>query len=120
MNTYKITNTENYEVALSTNGRYGYFEHNELGDICGGGLSTEAESLYFSINGFSLVLPPPSPVTSVCTLPWFNGEFPKSIPFNLNGVFIILFLKYYVINSKLEIVPFTIPVFIIFSLKEVS
>ncbi len=46
MNTYKITNTENYEVALSTNGRYGYFEHNELGDICGGGLWFDNGKLY--------------------------------------------------------------------------
>lgn len=36
--TYKVTNTGNFEVALATNGTYGYFEHNELGDMLGGGL----------------------------------------------------------------------------------
>ena len=38
MNTYKITKTENYEVALNNNGDSGYFEHLEFGDMQSGGL----------------------------------------------------------------------------------
>jgi hypothetical protein len=44
--TYKVTNTGNFEVALATNGRYGYFEHNELGDMLGGGLWFEDGAIY--------------------------------------------------------------------------
>jgi hypothetical protein len=35
---YKITETPNYEVAIATDGKKGYFEHHELGDEHGGGL----------------------------------------------------------------------------------
>lgn len=31
-------NTKNFEIAIDTDKRYGYFEHTELGDGCGGGL----------------------------------------------------------------------------------
>jgi hypothetical protein len=36
--TYKTTNTTNYEVSLGNTGTYGYFEHNTLGDESAGGL----------------------------------------------------------------------------------
>ena len=44
--TYKVTNTGNYEVALATNGTYGYFEHNELGEELGGGLWFKDGAIY--------------------------------------------------------------------------
>lgn len=31
-------NTKNFTVEIDTQANYGYFEHNELGDECGGGL----------------------------------------------------------------------------------
>jgi hypothetical protein len=44
--TYKVTNTGNFEVALATNGTYGYFEHNALGEECGGGLWFKDGAIY--------------------------------------------------------------------------
>ena len=44
--TYKVTNTGNFEVALATNGKYGYFEHNELGDLLGGGMWFRDGAIY--------------------------------------------------------------------------
>ena len=46
MNTYKITKTENYEVALNNKGDYGYFEHLEFGDMQSGGLWFDNGELY--------------------------------------------------------------------------
>ena len=46
MNTYKITNTENYEVALNNNGDSGYFEHLLKGDMQSGGLWFDNGELY--------------------------------------------------------------------------
>ena len=46
MNTYKITKTENYEVALNNNGDSGYFEHLEFGDMQSGGLWFDNGELY--------------------------------------------------------------------------
>ena len=44
--TYKVTNTGNFEVALATDGTYGYFEHNELGEELGGGLWFKDGAIY--------------------------------------------------------------------------
>ena len=44
--TYKITSFEGFEVAISTDGKYGYFEHEELGDILGGGLWFRDGAIY--------------------------------------------------------------------------
>lgn len=33
-----VVHTENFEVGIHDDKRRGYFEHNELGDECGGGL----------------------------------------------------------------------------------
>ena len=44
--TYKVTNTGNFAVALATDGTYGYFEHNELGDLLGGGMWFRDGAIY--------------------------------------------------------------------------
>jgi hypothetical protein len=33
-----VLDTEHFEIRISEGTEYGYFEHNELGDECGGGL----------------------------------------------------------------------------------
>lgn len=41
MSEYNFTiniDTPNFEIRIDTEAQYGYFEHNELGDECGGGL----------------------------------------------------------------------------------
>ncbi len=40
----KTINTDNFEINLCED-NYGYFEHNELGDECGGGLWFEGDEL---------------------------------------------------------------------------
>jgi hypothetical protein len=44
--TYKVTNTGKYTVALAIDGKYGYFEHNELGENLGGGLWFRDGAIY--------------------------------------------------------------------------
>ena len=44
--TYKVTSTDRYEVALATDGATGYFEHNTLGDLLGGGLWFKDGAIY--------------------------------------------------------------------------
>ena len=44
--TYKVTNTDHFEVALATDGEYGYFEHNELGELNGGGMWFKDGAIY--------------------------------------------------------------------------
>lgn len=41
----KIINTKKFEMKIDTNAQYGFFEHNELGDECGGGLWFEGLEL---------------------------------------------------------------------------
>jgi len=42
---YKITETKNFEVGINLLGSYGYFEHNEYGEEIGGGLWFEDGAL---------------------------------------------------------------------------
>ncbi len=44
--TYKVTKTDNYEVALHNNGDSGYFEHLELGEDKAGGLWFDNGKIY--------------------------------------------------------------------------
>ena len=41
----KKTETKNFTVEISTTDQYGYFEHNDYGDECGGGLWFEDNEL---------------------------------------------------------------------------
>ena len=40
-----VINTKNFEVGVDEEAQYGYFEHNELGDECGGGLWFSGKTL---------------------------------------------------------------------------
>jgi hypothetical protein len=41
----KSFDTQNFHVEVSTQALYGWFEHNDLGDECGGGLWFEGNKL---------------------------------------------------------------------------
>ena len=41
----KKINTGEFDICVDTTAQYGYFEHNRLGDECGGGLWFEANAL---------------------------------------------------------------------------
>ena len=43
---YKVTETDNYEVVISTDGKRGYFEHLILGEEKGGGLWFDNGKIY--------------------------------------------------------------------------
>lgn len=41
-----ILDTKNFEISIDPEAAYGYFEHNDLGDECGGGLWFTGNDLY--------------------------------------------------------------------------
>ena len=57
MSTYKYTETDNYTVAISTRGDYGYFEHNTYGEDVGGGLWFDESNKLYDYDGVAY-LPP--------------------------------------------------------------
>ena len=49
---YNITlGTQNYTIKISTKTRYGYFEHNELGDESGGGMWFDGDFMLMDYDG---------------------------------------------------------------------
>lgn len=50
----KDLSTSNFEVRIDEGAQYGYFEHKDLGDECGGGLWFEGDELVDYDGVFSL------------------------------------------------------------------
>jgi len=46
MNRYIVTETDNFEIGITDDGKNGYFEHNEFGDELGGGLWFKDGAIY--------------------------------------------------------------------------
>ena len=47
--------TENFEVGIHDDRKHGWFEHNELGDECGGGLWFEDDGTLYDYDGVYMI-----------------------------------------------------------------
>jgi hypothetical protein len=68
----RVLQAPNFEIKIDTAAGYGYFEHNELGDNCGGGLWFERlEGGMLSLTDYDGVFALPSEVKATLLLTGF-------------------------------------------------